>query len=352
MHDMWNRIKPFILCHQCSRRICLHLILVVMGAILVAGSFLGTKRMSFSTFLEDIIPFEPPTPLDTANKSYSPHVEAGSLTRTTPVTTTEEPATNSTSIHVSLVMTYCSGDLQWLTNYTHNFPFDYTYVGIKCGIEPDRTALPNGAELVPLLNVGGCDHTMAYWMSEVLPTLPRRGTPGAEDKEVVLFLKDSVIERNFTVQQQFHTLLDLALSDQSFGCLYLYHNESRSRFYQNTYKVRKFRMQQYIRDGGVRKGVVDRAVPFKSPFYTSLRAWQNAMRVTMPHPMVPMCYGGMFMVKRSRIEQVPLSILKNMTHSLSRGNNIEEGHFAERTWAALLMDKDYIKNATLGMESP
>ena len=347
---MWNQIKPCSLCHQCSRRTGLHRILIVMGAILLVGSSLGFEKMPFSmSFLEDTMPFEA-TPLDTVNKNHSSQHEYVS-NQTTPATMVE-PAKNK-SIHVSLVMTYCSGDLRWLKNYTHDFPFDYTYVGVKCGIEPDRNALPDGAELVRLPNVGGCDHTMAYWMSEVLPTLPRtRETPGGEDKEeVVLFLKDSIIQRNFTVQQDFHTLLDLALSDQSFGCLYQYHPDSRFRFYRNTYKVRKFRMQWYIRDGGVRKGVVGHDVPFKSPFYTSLRAWQNAMQVKMPQPMVPMCYGGMFTVKRSRIEHVPLSVWSNITHSLSRGNNIEEGHYAERTWAALLMDKDYIKNATIGMES-
>ena len=33
-----------------------------------------------------------------------------------------------------------------------------------------------------------------------------------------------------------------------------------------------------------------------------------------------------------------MEILRNLTTSLARGNNIEEGHFAERTWAALFID--------------
>ena len=275
-----------------------------------------------------------------------------------------EPTTtnkNNHTIHVSLVLTYCSGDLQWLQqNYTQGITFDYTYVAVKCGIEPNRTALPADAQLVQLPNVGGCDHTMAYWMSEVLPTLPAQRTksPSNNNNEVVLFLKDAIHDRNLTIQQDFQTLLDLALSDQAFGCLYLYTLDSPRRFYQDTYKVRKFRMKRYVRDGIRKEGVMEGGdqhhnlpiVPFKSPFFTSLRAWQNAMNIQIPRPMVPMCYGGMFMVKRSRIEQVPIPILKNITYSLSRGNNIEEGHFAERTWAALLMDKDYIKKATIGME--
>ena len=36
------------------------------------------------------------------------------------------------------------------------------------------------------------------------------------------------------------------------------------------------------------------------------------------------------------MEKVPLEIWLSLERSLSRGDNIEEGHFAERTWAGLL----------------
>ena len=53
------------------------------------------------------------------------------------------------------------------------------------------------------------------------------------------------------------------------------------------------------------------------------------------------------MVKRSRIESVPKGLLRNLTLNLARGNNIEEGHFAERTWASLLMDELSLENQLL-----
>ena len=65
-----------------------------------------------------------------------------------------------------------------------------------------------------------------------------------------------IIDGDACIQQSFVSSNDEAthgaLSDQSFGCLYLYHHDSRRRFYQSTWKVRKFRMQWYVRDGGVR----------------------------------------------------------------------------------------------------
>ena len=315
----------------------LHLIVGIGALFLVACSFLEPNWMHFSSFM-DIIQFEQ-VPIEEL-KNIS-HEFSGN--QTTPSEMMEPAKYN---IHASLVLTYCSGDLQWLKNYTHGFHFDYTFVAIKCGIEPDRDALPEGAELVRLPNVGGCDHTVAFWMSEVLPTLPRRGTPGVVDDEVVLFLKDTMSERDQTVQQDFNTLLDLALSDQAFGCLYVYNLDTPWKFYQYTDIVRMFSVKSYAR---VRQGIVNEDhIPFESP-YANVGEWQDAMNIEMPQPMVPACYGGTFTVKRSRIEQVPIQILKNITHSLSRGNNIAETHFAERTWAGLLMDKEYIKNATIGL---
>lgn len=51
---------------------------------------------------------------------------------------------------------------------------------------------------------------------------------------------------------------------------------------------------------------------------------------------VPICYGGHFMATIERIMLAPLEDWNLIVDSLSRGDNIEEGHFMERLWAALL----------------
>ena len=265
----------------------------------------------------------------------------------------------SKTVSASLVVTYCNGDLNWIRKYTDGFNFDRTFVAVKCGIFPDRDILPEGAELVPLPNVGGCDHTMAYWMSEVLPTLPgvRRDDDNAADEnsgnEVVLFLKDDLRIRDDGMNvRDFRTLLDLASSDQGFGCVLEPSPDYGFSYYHDIHVLQGFEMSGYTRASS--RGADDRRnerfhnsrerdAPFKSPFET-LGGWHKALEIALPRPLVPVCYGGMYMVKRSKIKEVPLEILRNMTISLSRGNNIEEGHFAERTWAGLFSDSLNIKD--------
>jgi hypothetical protein len=75
---------------------------------------------------------------------------------------------------------------------------------------------------------------------------------------------------------------------------------------------------------------------FPSQFH-NLGEWVSSIGIELPRPYTPVCYGGSYAVQVSRIQQVPLPIRKRLEDSLSRADNIEEGHFAERTWAALFM---------------
>jgi hypothetical protein len=239
---------------------------------------------------------------------------------------------NSKTVKASLVITFCSGDLHWLKNYTDDFVFDRTFVAVKCGIQPDRDALPENATLVPLPNVGGCDHTMSFWMSEVAPTLPR----AYDSDEVVVFLKDSLIHPAWINIRDFKTTLEIATSDQDFGCVL--ELPPGFSFFANLKVLRKFKRNKYLRQS--ERAPIQGADPFisfKSP-YKNLGDWHRGLGIIFPGPYVPVCYGGMFIVKRSRIDEVPMEVLRNLTTSLARGNNIEEGHFAERTWAALFID--------------
>ena len=55
----------------------------------------------------------------------------------------------------------------------------------------------------------------------------------------------------------------------------------------------------------------------------------------MPGPLTPVCYGGNFAAKASQIYSKK-KLWERMATSLSRGDSIEEGHFAERAWAGIL----------------
>ena len=62
--------------------------------------------------------------------------------------------------------------------------------------------------------------------------------------------------------------------------------------------------------------------------------WADSIGITLPSPRIPICFGGNFMVKASQIYSKQ-DLLRNIMKTLVRGDSIEEGHFAERIWAAL-----------------
>ncbi len=58
---------------------------------------------------------------------------------------------------------------------------------------------------------------------------------------------------------------------------------------------------------------------------------------TISYPeLVQVCYGGVFAASYLNIKMVDHSTWKRIEEALSRGNNVEEGHFMERSWGSLL----------------
>jgi hypothetical protein len=51
---------------------------------------------------------------------------------------------------------------------------------------------------------------------------------------------------------------------------------------------------------------------------------------------VSVCYGGVFATTHSRIAKQPKRVWDTLEKSLTRGSNIEEGHYAKRIWGCLL----------------
>ena len=54
------------------------------------------------------------------------------------------------------------------------------------------------------------------------------------------------------------------------------------------------------------------------------------------HPVRLVCYGGTFATTRASVRRHPRASWERLTVALARGDNIEEGHYTERLWAALL----------------
>ena len=71
--------------------------------------------------------------------------------------------------------------------------------------------------------------------------------------------------------------------------------------------------------------------PFIKSEYPDFQTWKKALIDERPMRYVGM--RGMFIVHRDNIKHVKKKIYENLLESLSVGDNIENGHFAERIWA-------------------
>ena len=67
--------------------------------------------------------------------------------------------------------------------------------------------------------------------------------------------------------------------------------------------------------------------------YPSFQVWKKEIIDELP--MQYMQYRGMFAVSKENIKFIDKKIYENLLQSLSVGDNIENGHFAERIWAHL-----------------
>ena len=67
--------------------------------------------------------------------------------------------------------------------------------------------------------------------------------------------------------------------------------------------------------------------------YPDFQTWKKA--IIDDRPIRYLAMRGMFIVAKENIEYVDKSIYENLLISLSVGDNIENGHFAERIWGHL-----------------
>jgi hypothetical protein len=70
------------------------------------------------------------------------------------------------------------------------------------------------------------------------------------------------------------------------------------------------------------------------------------------HDLVPICYGGVFATQWGQLFSEDAAVTprgwNHIARSLSRGDNILEGHFMERWWAELLSWSSYASSSSSG----
>jgi len=73
-----------------------------------------------------------------------------------------------------------------------------------------------------------------------------------------------------------------------------------------------------------------------SSVYPDLGTWTDSLEIPILQSLTPVCYGGVFAASMHNYTSDRVSVWTRIEENLSRGDNIEEGHFCERIWAGLL----------------
>lgn len=233
---------------------------------------------------------------------------------------------------IAIVISHCLRPLDWVASFTAGRNIHSVTIISKC----NQTIIgaPEGAKVIILPNVGRCDHSYAYWIRHNY-----RNSLFSPD--VVIFLKDERTEENIHqagVWTSFTEMLHTA-HEQGFACGLRPTNIDRNgavfhlSAYHDTAALGAFNKKEYSHHADIYVGHA------KDPFpsiYPDLAAWSKAMRFPLPKDLMQACYGGTFAVAMTSIRAQEEGVWINLLESLSRGDNIEEGHFAERCWAGLL----------------
>ncbi|KAL7516426.1 hypothetical protein ACHAWX_001984 [Stephanocyclus meneghinianus] len=242
----------------------------------------------------------------------------------------------SRSLKIHIVVSHCKSPLHWLNDFIDDLPIQIIHIITKCGNPP--VGAPESATTVTLPNVGRCDHSYAYYISNILPGLV---PVNEQDDSIVVFLKDDISYQNMHQLGEWSEmkyLTHVAASNQGFACginsvdvLFGATSFSLSAFH-HIKTLENFAMETYERN---QKGYVVVSGEFKSP-YETLGYWWDALGVVRHGQICQVCYGGVFAASVPNIRKLSDQFWKSLEINLSRGNSIQEGHYAERSWALLL----------------
>jgi hypothetical protein len=232
---------------------------------------------------------------------------------------------------VSLVISHCDYPLDWIERFTAGFEniIDKVWVFTKCN-QNVTGALP-GSQIIPLPNVGRCDHSYAYWLNHFFTEMDEKD---ASD-QIVVFMKDADYMLPYWGDRNFGDMLSLAVSND-LGCMKMSKIASVLHWYEMV-RLMRWYGHGYVRGG--ERGGDEIVAPFNSVEFDNVGEWVDKLQlgpIFNTKSIVSICHGGFFAATHARIAKQPKRVWEAMEKSLSRGDNIVEGHFAERIWGCLL----------------
>jgi hypothetical protein len=240
---------------------------------------------------------------------------------------------------MQIVVSHCINDLDWLTSFVQgvNGTVNVTVIS-KCDSPVD--GVPENTKIIRLPNVGRCDHSYAYWLAYLNPY-------GDEEDVAVVFLKDDISYANLHqvgFWRPLRELLEIS-SVRGFACAIettkfgINEDMVSLSIYHKWDHLATFSLATYAR---TKAGYLDATKDtFKSNF-TNLGDWadQTSGDALNSYTIVPVCYGGAFATTASNIKKRDNSVWENIERTLSRGDNIEEGHFAGKWSRSSLLSSD------------
>jgi len=233
---------------------------------------------------------------------------------------------------VDVVVAHCAHSLVWLDGYLErvaelsgNAAVRVTIYS-KCGRRVVGHESTRWAQVITLPNRGRNDHTYAYHIQSQYDSLA----------DLTLFVKDTLDptdpqDRGFDIVDDVANVYRVAAS-LGFACHYTPLYDSIASVFTPWSAMRDFVMETY-------KGEYSRAPLHHRPLQNWLTAMIKGTGTPPPSSLWPVCYGGNFAALRANIHAVSQQVWMNLNESLSRGESIEEGHYAERAWAGLLTSR-------------
>lgn len=263
--------------------------------------------------------------------------------------TTSQHEMTEGGVHV--VISHCSVPLDWIfEEYLVDVPCKSITVYTKCGrpLFSDPTVDLSSQSLIrveQMPNVGRCDHSYAWWIREMLTTTLRHGEDVDSQQhgryhpnDQVLFMKDNDNMKRHNEGNEQHRSLELmrhVSAKRGFDCGSRYHAVGFSGVgtnYADKLVLGRFRLRRYKT-----KSKTHARDPFEAPV-RPLSAWTETIPVNVTFTtdgIVEVCLGGVFMASIQQIVNAPVTDWDAIVTALSRGDNIEEGHYMERLWAVL-----------------
>jgi hypothetical protein len=250
--------------------------------------------------------------------------------------------------------------MQWLGEFLSKLSKEHARVirvtiVAKCGVSERTLAcgeLPAGMprpQVREMANVGRCDHSWASFFHAEYRSLASR----------IICLKDSYLLHNQLPRVPVRSLVEG--SHEGFACAYRMVNHPSAKSWRPTLCTKKLAFdwslagysKTHDQSAGRRASRASKNGQNRTGGFAATRqpyrAWARGlipMRSTSEprHVAVqasarslwPLCLGGGFATTREAVQHVPRQRWQAIAQTMGRADNVEESHYMERTWAAML----------------